>query len=202
MALQLPAPILHGLGDAQTNFDALSRQSPQLVTALPANPFDGQIVDYLADDTNGILWRLRYRATSASSFKWEFIGGSRLHNEQTATATINVTTYSDLNSGTPALTLPLAGDYDLLHGCRMSSATATADLGWQTIKVGSETAADTYAVLADGTTETAAEGSSGSIARRVTGVSASTVAKCQYKSVNRVISVESRWLWAIPIRVG
>ena len=35
---------------------------PPLVTSLPANPVDGQEVDFLASATDGVIWRLRYRA--------------------------------------------------------------------------------------------------------------------------------------------
>lgn len=50
--------------------------TPALVTSLPSSPYNGQIIYYQADATNGIIWQLRYNSSSASSYKWEFIGGS------------------------------------------------------------------------------------------------------------------------------
>jgi hypothetical protein len=38
-------------------------------------PQDGDEVYYAADATNGVIWHLRYRAASSSSYKWEFVGG-------------------------------------------------------------------------------------------------------------------------------
>jgi hypothetical protein len=48
---------------------------PPLVTSLPGSPVDGQEVYYLADDANGIIWHLRYRAARADAYKWEYVGG-------------------------------------------------------------------------------------------------------------------------------
>jgi hypothetical protein len=48
------------------------------VTSLPASPSDGQEVFYAADATNNVIWNLRYRSGSASTYKWEFVGGDPL----------------------------------------------------------------------------------------------------------------------------
>lgn len=41
----------------------------------PASPTDGDIWIALNVDANGTVWQFRYNAGSASSLKWEFIGG-------------------------------------------------------------------------------------------------------------------------------
>lgn len=84
-----------------------------LVTSLPSNAIDGQEVRYLADNTNGIIWNFRYRAGSSSSYKWEFIGGSALRSSVASVGRqTNLNVFENLNG--PTITVPLAGDYDLV----------------------------------------------------------------------------------------
>jgi hypothetical protein len=82
---------------------------PQLVTALPSSPYDGQEVYYVADATNGVIWHLRYRVAASGSYKWEFIGGSPLRGFYATAENFP----SAWGSGNPAVTVPLAGDYDV-----------------------------------------------------------------------------------------
>jgi hypothetical protein len=96
---------------------------PQRVTALPANPVDGQEIYYVADATNGVLWHLRYNAASVSAYKWEFVGGSNLYAADFNWVTGIITSgtgYTWLNWSTPQITLPLAGDYDIQHAATVS----------------------------------------------------------------------------------
>lgn len=79
-----------------------------LVTTLPSGPKDGMEINFLADATNGVVWRLKYRA-GATSFKWEFIGGSALMSA--AGGSVFPITGNGSDAGV-AFTLPLAGDYD------------------------------------------------------------------------------------------
>jgi len=109
-----------------------------LVTSLPANPFDGQEVYLQVDATNGVIWHLRYRAASASAYKWEYIGGAPLMVETAAAAgPTNNQTYTQIG---PTLTVPNAGDYEItLWG------NCGGDAGWNcllTVKLGAAAAAD------------------------------------------------------------
>lgn len=92
--------------------------SPAYVTALPATPYDGQEVYYGADPTNGVIWHLRYRSAASGSYKWEFIGGDRMRATQSPTATENTTSSASYGAGSgatlPSITLPLAGDYNIM----------------------------------------------------------------------------------------
>lgn len=88
---------------------------PQFVTTLPASPIDGTEVYYQADSTNGVIWHLRYRAASASAFKWEFVGGGTLatyaFTQVSATAAYSSAgTWVDIGAAI-SLTAPLAGEY-------------------------------------------------------------------------------------------
>jgi hypothetical protein len=85
--------------------------SAPLVTSLPSAPIDGQEIRYVADATNGVIWNLRYRAASSSSYKWEFVGGPPLHNSNGSyPGAINSASYVDVPSGAN-VTAPLDGDY-------------------------------------------------------------------------------------------
>ena len=118
-------PTLHSLQDAERNFDAIERRQPQLVTALPANPFDGQVIDYLADATNGVVWRFRYRAGSASAFKWEGVGGQQeIFTGQLGDMTNANNTATSLTGG-PTQNIPLSGDWMLSIDITLVPASAS-----------------------------------------------------------------------------
>jgi microcystin-dependent protein len=96
---------------------------PPLVTSLPSSPADGQIVYYLADATLGLIWPLRYRAASASPYKWEAAGDCPpLYAESATLFTTASTTSVDTGN---QVTVPLAGDYWLSHGTGMLDNTGT-----------------------------------------------------------------------------
>jgi hypothetical protein len=80
------------------------------VTSMPATPYDGQEVNYLADATLGVVWRFKYRAASTSPYKWEFLGGTPMMAESTTDATTTSVAMAQL---TPvvSLTVPLVGEY-------------------------------------------------------------------------------------------
>jgi hypothetical protein len=102
--------------------DAVPTQvgSVPYVAALPLAPYDGQEVMYQAAgdmEVNGVAWHLKFRAGSASIYKWEFVGGSPLTNGDDALVVTGNVAASPLGSGGPQLTVPLAGDYMVGHGC-------------------------------------------------------------------------------------
>lgn len=88
-----------------------TKNAVQRVTALPAYPHDGQVVDYVASGAAGVLWRLRYNA-AGSTYKWESVGGPELSTEETADVTTASASWVDLTGG-PDVTVPLAGVYDV-----------------------------------------------------------------------------------------
>lgn len=72
---------------------------------------DGFEVVYVASATDGVLWHLRYNSGSASSYKWEYLGGPPLlHVVDTDQSTANAP-FVDLSTIGPTLPAPLAGDY-------------------------------------------------------------------------------------------
>jgi hypothetical protein len=98
-----------------------------VVTALPTSPVHGQEIEFIADATNGVRWRLRYNAYSASAYKWEMVGGSDLLGEVVADQGFSSTTYVDLGTVGPDITVPLAGDYDLTVGATFYSGAANVN---------------------------------------------------------------------------
>jgi hypothetical protein len=97
---------------------------PPLVTSLPGGPTDGQEVYFLADAANGIVWHLRYRAASASPYKWEVVGGAALFAYETASqGAFSNTAEFDKNGG-PTLAIPLAGDYELTYSASVYNSAA------------------------------------------------------------------------------
>lgn len=82
------------------------------VTVLPGSPVDGQVVNFLADAANGVIWQLRWRA-AGGTYKWEFVGGSPMKHRIDADEFFpaNSGVYMDATTGGPVLTLPLPGEY-------------------------------------------------------------------------------------------
>lgn len=83
---------------------------PTLVSSLPVGPADGQEIYYLADAAAGVVWHLRYRSASGSTYKWEFVGGSPIVKPSTASDNTTSTSFVNATNG-PSVTPPLAGEY-------------------------------------------------------------------------------------------
>jgi len=178
--------------------------SPALVTSLPASPVDGQEVFYQADATNGIVWHLRYNASSSSAYKWEFVGGPSLFAEVATEETTASTTYVALATAGPTLTLPRAGDYDVELGFRgYSSVNNTGALMGYDIGATGAVDADAisyYAATSLGGGATVA----GNLARlrRKTGLSAVALT-AKYRATSAItVAFGSRWLRVTPVRVS
>lgn len=164
-----------------------------------ALPYDGQELYYLADAANGIWWHFRYRAMSSSPYKWEFIGGSDLVHEVDDRQTTTSTSYVDLTTVGPTLTLPLAGVYDIEWGCRAFNSVA-ADYWFMTPKLGAAAAGD-----GDGLTARADAGSHDKhLMRRIRRtLAANDVVKAQYRVTGTGTGDFSMRHMAIrPVRVG
>ena len=118
------------------------------VTALPGSPFDGQLIkftDSLSVPTYN--WTFIYNATSASSFKWEFLVGSNFRSAEVDIQFANITSYS-MTQSPAAILAPLAGEYDvIITGTRQS---ATGNLTYWSYNVNGSGAADGIASIHDG----------------------------------------------------
>lgn len=189
--------------------DSLDAQLLSTVTTLPSSPVDGQRCLFLADATNGVVWDLRYRSASSSTYKWELAGGGSLTAElsfgESTTSSSNV----DLATVGPAITVPLAGDYEIDFGATAGitlPGTGAVTINSQiVIKIGSATPAVNDWAELQIVTDTNTGTFIGAMRRKIrrTVSAASTVVKIQYLSDGtHTVTFRLRDLALRPIRVG
>jgi len=166
-------------------------------TVLPSSPGDGESFYYIADGTNGVVWHLRYRAAAAGSYKWEFVGGGILYSRDANARTTSSATFQ--TTGSPSITLPLAGDYELVFGAkRMGTNAAVANAFQLGLHVNSVNVANSEAQAATSGTSFPA-----SYTFRHTGATAAHVANVRYRSASSQSSTfEDMFLSVRPVRVG
>lgn len=176
----------------------------ELVTTLPASPYNGQVIDYLADATKGVVWRLRYRAASASAYKWEVVGGSELTAERPAGTfdVITATSYAALGNAVQ-VTVPLAGDYLLGWGGSIGQGTQDVS-GFLAIKLGAAATSDNDAIPHQQRSATTSQNPLLPAARRVRrdGLSAGSVIAVQARVTGGAMTTDKNFLNARPVRVG
>ena len=145
--LALPYPVGGDTPDVPRDISALTTKLETLIDptalTLPATPYDGQVAYF--SPLAGVVWAFRYNAGSASTYKWEFCGGSCWLVQQAGLLVVNPTTAGAWvdDANTPALTLPRAGEYVVAHGVFMSNTAGSqgvlADDVWYTPPAGSLT---------------------------------------------------------------
>jgi hypothetical protein len=166
------------------------------VTELPVVGNDGDEIRYLADDENGVVWHLRYRAKAPSDYRWEFIGGSALFDEVLTNESRTDIAFGALATAGPSITVPLGGEYDVQIGA--SFAPAAAVIGLMSYDIGSTAAVDADAVRLHGG---AVQGSVNRTRRKELVAQDALVAKYR-ESVATGSSWLDRWMSVTPVRVG
>lgn len=179
---------------------------PQYVSALPAAPIDGQEVYYVASTASGVVWHLRYNAASSSSYKWEFVGGAPMFSQDAPVSSRSASATTSTWLGTtsdPAVTVPLAGDYEVIHSAKLSVSSGAATLGVG-VKVGSTEAALTHVLTSTNyeSVGTAAQTPTGHGV--ITGVAASTALTQRYIEIGGSVTLyrDVARMRVIPVRVG
>lgn len=167
------------------------------VTVLPASPSNGQECYFVADAANGVVWHLKYHASSSSAYKWEYIGGTYLLATVETAESSAATAFGDLATVGPSITVPLAGDYEVRFGSLSSNSGAQANI--HGLAVGATAAADTFSSRGGGV---AAVQSSSVRTRRLTALAAATALVSKYRVTASTGTWEQRWLAVVPIRVG
>lgn len=117
------------IGRMQREIQSLQRalfSSPPLVEELPENPADGQEVSLLVSAANGIVWRMRYREASASTFKWEFVGGPPSSAGPVGAVSEKITEAEQALTSGPELIVPVEGVYEIGLGLRLESLEAAS----------------------------------------------------------------------------
>jgi hypothetical protein len=178
-----------------------------LVTSLPSSPVDGQIIDYVADSTNGVVWRFRYRSASASVYKWEFIGGPPNFSLVGPTdyfgtrQTYSSTTFGDLSTVGPSFVTPFAGDWDCMYSAITETTNTSTNLRvWAT---GDSTSLGWNAQDTQVYSASQLNGNHAATIRRTSLSSGSTI-KLQYAVSNAGTTAYfwNRRLYVTPVRVG
>lgn len=203
-------PSVNEIRDAlRDNADLLDILVPKLVTALPGSPVDGQgiLLQTAAMATKGLVWPLRYNATSASPYKWEGVGCAPWIEEIADQESTSSSTYTDLGTVGPTVTAPLAGEYIVRTAAFISMFSP--ELGSMSFAKGATTAIAGDSIQAslwaiNSLTPTAGS-HSGSYSRELltTVTAAATALTAKYKNVGGGgASFAERSLSIVPVRVG
>lgn len=177
-------------------WQAAAGGSISAVTALPGSPSDGQEViftDSLSAPT--YRWHLRYNASSASSLKWEFIGGTPITSEIATAESTGSTAYAALTTAGPSITLPLQGDYIVDLGALIDNG-GQADTSKMSYDIGG-----TGAVDADSIQHRGAQAPSVFRRQKKTGLTAVTLT-AKYKTSANTHTFSNRFMGVTPIRVA
>lgn len=171
-------------------------------TSLPASPVDGMeavLVDSVSNPT--YQWRFRYNAGSSSAYKWEFVGGASVSAEVTTQESTTSTTFVDLTTVGPQVTVPRAGEYQISFGCRGWTDQA-GGLWAMAAKIGSA-AVGANDGLEENNASVNTNVTAGRTLPRRTAV-ASDVIKAQYACPGGGGTAQflRRWLTVIPVRVS
>lgn len=181
--------------DSNGNSDLL----PPVVTALPTTGpgvgsalVDGQECYYVADSTAGVVWHLKYDATST---KWRFVGGAPLFKTVDTSESTASSTYAALATAGPAIAIPFAGDYivEIGHG--------GVNAGSQTIMsydVGATAAVDADFVISPG-----GGGNITHVSRsRTKTLAAGITLTSKYRVTSGTGSFRERWMKVTPVKVS
>jgi hypothetical protein len=161
---------------------------------------DGDLVDLIVDAAAGVVWRLRYRAASASANKWEFVGGPALAAYVDTSESRGNAAYGDLATVGPQVTAPRAGDYLIEHGVNSFPNAATAENAWASAKLGAAATNDAEGAYNWSNAANMAATTSRALLRAL---ATGDVVKQQYRTVaGTTVNFRWRWLRLTPVRVS
>jgi hypothetical protein len=194
--------------DVQRNFTKLAQLFPlqsqnvafPVVTAIPTTGTNGQVIHYLADNTNGVVWALKYRSASASAYKWEYVGGAPLFARVLTVETTASTTYAALTTAGPSIALPLPGDYIVEIGAGSWTGTAATN-AYMSYDIGGTAAVDADAFRSRQNSAGNTGIAAGSRSERKAALTAVTLTS-KYRVDGGTGSWENRWMQVTPVRVS
>ncbi len=166
---------------------------------LPVAGQDAQTVDALVDLANGVVWSFRFTSAIGVPYQWAYRGGSSLRSYVDANENTASTTFADLASIGPKITIPFSGDYDVFFGASPNAGSTSSTTGFMGVSVGGGApAVPLLRVLMPG---------SGNInmsldtQTRLTGVTAGQTITAQYKIAGGGnMDFTERWMTITPIR--
>lgn len=171
-------------------------------TTLPSGPSNGQ--EARLQVTGPIwdpIWSFKYRTASPLPNKWEFIGGSPLWMIVNTAEVTTSTSYHDLTTVGPSVTVPRTGTYLIEWGVGRVVNQTGSNIGFHaSIKVGTGTPQDATSLGEMLVTPSAPVGhGSRSYFFNAT---ANDQIRIQYRHVTGAALVEKRWISVIPIVVS
>ena len=176
---------------------------PPAVASLPSSPVDGDEIVYTANGTLGIRWHFKYRSASASSYKWEFVGGAPLRSETDYATWGSWTVYNSTTHVATSIqvTIPaLAGDYQFTGEISSWCASLSSILVVRTTD-GYGNSWPIYHAAKYDAEDAALESISST--RTITCVANQTVhIRIANSNTGQPASTNNGQIWAIPVRVG
>jgi hypothetical protein len=170
-----------------------------IVSSLPTSPSPvaGDICHYKAAE--GIYWTLLY--TGEAKYPWAKVGGAPLFAEVLAAETTESTSYVNLSTMGPSLTVPLSGDYDVeigFIGVQLGGAgPIVSRMSYSVGAVGAADADRISQIVQPGTGNTNA-----ARPRRKTDLGAATALVSKYNVSSGKGEFINRWMRIDPVRVG
>jgi hypothetical protein len=171
-----------------------------LGASFPASPVQGQIYIFTADAANGVYWTFIY---DGGYGRWRFIGGPPLSARVDALETTTSSTFGDLTTIGPSITIPFSGDFDVYVGGQ--ALTGQNDVARMSFSIGATAAQD-----ADGGGVSSLQAGGGqisyptsfSVTTRKTGLAASTQLMAKYRNATNATTTQFRWrtLQVLPIQ--
>jgi hypothetical protein len=161
----------------------------------PGSPSDGDIWVATGVDANGTRWSFQYNAGSASTYKWEFIGGSSTNADVAGNQSTTSNTNVDLGT-VQSITLARAGDYLVRWGCDLYATVGAAT------PVNAVTKAGT--VLGEVVNGVGSVNAQMSLSKEVVvpGLAAADVLKSQYRVSANTGNFLNRFMHVVPVRVA
>jgi hypothetical protein len=167
-------------------------------TTFPSDPAEGDTFIY-DTGTSGVRWQFVYDTTDGTTYPWLFIGGSAMSSSVATDQSTASTSFADLATTGPDVTLPLAGDYKIEIAAAMYSSIG-GEYTLASYDVGGTAAGDDWSANHWSTTNVISHPAY--MSYNWTGLSASTLVRAKYRTPSGTANFRNRRLSATPVRVG
>jgi hypothetical protein len=194
---------LSGVAERVRRLERKPGYSVEVVSVLPSSPYDGQAVIFqtAAMLSDGIAWVFRYDS-AGGTYPWKLVGGGAWVEQVSTAETTTSTTYADLATVGPQITVPLVGQYIASYGCGQDFSVITANrVAFSALSVAGSTPSDTNSVRSGHPNATGLIQSVGT-QDVITVSTANSVVKMQYRVGADTGRFRARYLSLIPVHVS
>ena len=168
------------------------------VTTLPSVTTEGFQIIY-DTGTAGVRWQFVYDSSDGTTYPWLFIGGPDLYAAVNTEEGTGSGTYADLATSGPAITIPLAGDYDVRIEAQFNQSNV--DFAIMSYDIGATGAVDADNVSTS--FNSANERQHCGRTQRKTAIAAATALTAKYRrGGGGTATFALRTIHATPVRVG